>query len=154
MPSSHRRNRTLELALAEAAVDANEEPDSGSLFRARLAAGDYDALIGQGLRRTLQRAAADSSLEAEIGALRVALAKLLNEEDDASRLAAGVSRVAGVAVQAARLRNSASADGEGFRSTLLRELDAYEKELAGRTGQNQDKDKAKNKEMTNDDADG
>jgi hypothetical protein len=164
MPSSHRRNRTPEpelarphaLALAEDPADTGEreQPDTPSLFRARLAAGDYDALIGQGLRRTLQHAAADATLEAEIGALRVALAKLLNEEDDPSRLAAGVSRVAGVAVQAARLRNSASADGESLRSAMLRALDEVEKEHARCFGQGKDEEKDTSEEMQSDDVDG
>lgn len=127
MPSSHRRNRSTKQHPSD--LDAGEEPHTLSLFRTRLAAGDYDAVIGKGLRRTLQGAAADATLEAEVGALRVALAKLLREEDDPTRLAAGVSRVAGVAIQAARLRN-ASADVESFRNTFLRELDAFEKERA------------------------
>jgi hypothetical protein len=160
MPSSHRRKRSPEpeLALAGDPADTGEreQPDIPSLFRARLDAGDYDALIGQGLRRTLQHAAADVTLEAEIGALRVALAKLLHEEDDPSRLAAGVSRVAGVAVQAARLRNSASADGESLRSAMLRALDEVEKEHARRFGQGKDEEKNKDKseEMQSDDANG
>lgn len=97
-------------------------------FRKRLAAGNYDALIGQGLRRTLHGAAADQGLEAEIGALRLTLIRLLNEESDPSRLAVGVSRIAGVAVQAARLRNAPEADLESIRTLLLRELDAVEQE--------------------------
>jgi len=52
------------------------------------------------------------------------------EEDDPSRLAAGVSRVAGVAVQAARLRGGPHVDLDEIRALMLRELDAMEKEYA------------------------
>lgn len=113
--------------------DASPPADSRTAldrFRERLLAGNYDALIGRGLRRTLRGAAADASLEAEIGALRLTLVRLLNEEHDPSRLAAGVSRVAGVAVQAARLRTSPDADLEQIRALLLREIDAVEREYS------------------------
>lgn len=99
-------------------------------FRDRLADGNYDAVIGAGLKRTLHGAAADTGLEAEIGALRLTLVRLLNEERDPSRLAAGVSRVAAVAVQAARLRNAPEADVAEIRTALLRELDAVEREYS------------------------
>jgi hypothetical protein len=96
--------------------------DRLTMFRARLAAGDYDALLGPGLREILRGAAADPGLEAEIGALRLALARLLEEERDASRLASGVARVAGVAVQAARLRQGSGAETEGMQASLRRVL--------------------------------
>lgn len=109
---------------------SGEQQSLLSLFRQHLLAGSYDALIGQGLRSTLRGAAADTGLEAEIGALRLALVRLLNEERDPSRLAAGVSRVAGVAIQAARLRSGPDVDLEQIRAFMLGELDAIERELA------------------------
>ncbi len=99
-------------------------------FRERLLTGSYNAVIGQGLPRTLRAASRDTGLETEIGALRLALVRLLMEEDDPSRLAAGISRVAGVAVQAARLRGGPRADLDEMRALMLRELDAMEKECA------------------------
>lgn len=99
-------------------------------FRERLAGGSYDAVIGMGLRRTLRGAAADTGLEAEIGALRLTLVRLLNEEHDPSRLAAGVSRVASVAVQAARLRGGPDADLNEIQTLMMRELEAVEREYA------------------------
>lgn len=114
--------------------DANESstPDPPSpfgKFRKKLRAGSYDALIGAGLRHTLRGAAADDGLEVEIGALRLTLVRLLNEESDPTRLAAGVSRIAGVAVQAARVRNTPDADVAHIRSFLERELDILEREI-------------------------
>jgi hypothetical protein len=115
-------------------VEDGEGPGAGAGgalagFRARLATGDYDALLGAGLRGALQGAAADEGLEAEIGALRLALARLLQEEADPSRLATGVARVAGVAVQAARLRRLPGA-GDEVRAALLQALAEYEAEQA------------------------
>jgi hypothetical protein len=107
-------------------------------FRQRLRAGNYDALLGHGLRRTLQGAAADAGLEAEIGALRLTLIRLLNEEHDPSRLAASVARIAGVAVQAARLRVGADTDLTTIRTHLLRELEAVEQEVAEETQRRQE----------------
>ncbi|MBA2597062.1 MAG: hypothetical protein M3Q50_09490 [Chloroflexota bacterium] len=98
------------------------------MFRARLAAGNYDAVLGRGLRNSLRDAATDTGLETEIGALRLTLARLLQEETNPSRLAAGVARVAGVAVQAARLRTNPDADFEELRSVLMRGLDTIESE--------------------------
>lgn len=100
-------------------------------FRALLASGDYDVLLGPGLRGVLGGAAADEGLEAEIGALRLALARLLQEEEDPSRLATGVARVAGVAVQAARLRRLPGA-GDALRDALSQGLADYEAEQAAR----------------------
>jgi len=100
-----------------------------ALFRKRLAAGNYDAILGFGQRRTLRAAAADTGLEAEVGVLRIILIRLLNEEPDLSRLAVNAARLLGVAVQAARLRSAPEGDLEDVRNLLARELDAFEKEL-------------------------
>jgi hypothetical protein len=109
-----------------------DEPGRGlAAFRDRLKAGDYDAMLGPGLRGTLRGAAEDAGLEAEIGALRLVLVRLLEEEQDPSRLAAGVARVAGVAVQAARLRQGGEAEMEEMRAVLLRGLEALEAEQEG-----------------------
>lgn len=114
----------------DSATQSSDPRDLLARFRDRLLAGSYDAVIGQGLRRTLRAAARDTGLETEIGALRLALARLLMEEGDPSRLAAGVSRVAAVAVQAARLRNGPHADLDEIRALMLRELEAVETEYA------------------------
>ncbi len=122
----------------EAEDDEEMAADAGGLaaFRARLEAGDSDAVLGPGLRGTLRGAAADPGLDAEIGALRLALTRLLREERDPARLATGVARVAGVSVQLARLRQHGDAAGESLRAAILRHLaiiDA-EEEGGGETG--------------------
>jgi hypothetical protein len=104
-------------------------------FRERLAAGDYDAVLGPGLREALRGAAADASLEAEIGALRLVLARLIQEEGDPARLASGVARVAGVSVQAARLRQGVAGDGEDLRAGLARAWAEFEAEMEQEGGE-------------------
>ena len=81
-----------------------ESNDPLATFRARLESGRFNTVLGHALRRTIRDAATDPGLDAEVGALRLALARLLTEERDPSKLAAGVSRLTAVAVQAARLR--------------------------------------------------
>lgn len=78
-------------------------------FAERLSAGDYTSLLPPGLRDALRQASADAGLEAEMGALRVALLRLLQEERDPSRMAAGIARVAGVALQALRQQQAGRA---------------------------------------------
>jgi hypothetical protein len=124
------RDRARSRQHAGQSSDTTESRSLLARFRERLATGSYDAVIGEGLRSTLRAAAADTSLAAEIGALRLTLVRLLNEEHDPSRLAAGVSRIAAVAVQAARLRGGPDGELDQIRTLLLRELDAVEKEFA------------------------
>lgn len=120
-------------------VDSANDDDGGgdalATFRARLAAGDYDALLGPGRREMLRGAAADPGLDAEVGSLRVALARLLDEERDASRLAAGVARLAGVAVQAARLRQGSEGGTRDMKAVLQRVLGEIDAELAESRGE-------------------
>jgi hypothetical protein len=121
-------------------ADPDETPDRLALFRERLASGEYDAVIGEGLRRTLHDAAQDTTLEAEIGALRVALARLLHDEDNPIRLASGIARVAGVAVQAARLRGSASTEVAEIRNAILGQLELIDREHARNARQDKETD--------------
>lgn len=106
--------------------DPGRDEDTGAdrleTFRSSLAAGDYDAMLAPGLREVLRDAATDPGLDEEVGALRVALTRLLSEERDASRLAVGVARVAGVAVQAARLRQGSEGGADETQAILRRVL--------------------------------
>ena len=69
-------------------------------FAARLSAGDYASLLPPGLRDALRQASADAGLEAEIGALRVALLRLLQEE----RNGRGCKRMISFSASAAKPR--------------------------------------------------
>ena len=94
----------------DAASADQESVDPAAEFRARIEAGDYRALLGAALTAVIQQAAAAPGLDDEIGMLRVVLARLLIEEDDPNRLAAGASRIVHVAVQAARARHALRGD--------------------------------------------
>lgn len=71
-------------------------------FRRRLAEGDYRSLFDEQIARAMAQAATGEGVFDELGALRFVMARLLFEEDDLTRLATNVARVAGVAVQTAR----------------------------------------------------
>ena len=86
------------------------ERSGAAEFRRRLAQGEYRGLFPPPLGEVLAQAAADRPLLDEIGALRVTLARLLAEEEDPSKLAAGVARIAGVAIQAARAQQAIGGD--------------------------------------------
>jgi hypothetical protein len=79
-------------------------------FQERLARGEYRALFEPSLNEVMHQAAEARALVDEIGAVRVALAKLLAEEEDASKLATGVARLASVAIQAAKAQRSLSGE--------------------------------------------
>ncbi len=113
----------------EQSSDSEDEAGRES-FAARLSAGDYASLLPPGLRDALRQASADAGLEAEIGALRVALLRLLQEERDPSRMAAGIARVAGVALQALRMREAGNAIAADLRLTVVQALLTIEAEAA------------------------
>lgn len=96
-------------------------------FQRRLASGDYRQLFGEVLREIVEQAAEEPGLADEIGVLRVVLARLLVEERDPAQLAASVSKVAGVAIQAARAQRAISGEGAdgltGAITQILMELD-------------------------------
>jgi hypothetical protein len=83
-----------------------EANDPAAAFRARIEEGDYRRLLGAAMHSVIQQAAAEPGLDEEIGMLRVVLARLLVEEGDPAKLAAGAARIAHVAVQAARARHA------------------------------------------------
>jgi hypothetical protein len=111
--------------------DQDQDRDQGDdgvrvRFLARVRAGEYRALAEEGLAETVARAAQGPGLAAEIGMVRVALARLLEEEPDAGRFATGVARLVAVAVQAARVERAGAgaedADLAALVAALRREL--------------------------------
>jgi len=77
-------------------------------FRERLEAGDYRELFGGRLGEVMAQAAEKAGVADELGALRIVLARLMEEEDDLVVLAGLVARVASVSIQAARLQRAIS----------------------------------------------
>ncbi len=95
-------------------------------FQERLEARSYKALYDDPIANVMHQAAAmvaEQGLLDELGALRIVLARLVMEEQDLSRLAANVTRVAHVAVQAARAQRVISgAAAEGLTNALTQVL--------------------------------
>jgi len=96
---------TANKAKVPAAPSPGKSDPAADAFRRALATGDLAALSGTPINRLIQEAAADVGRRGvvdELGALRIVLTRLVNEQDDLDRLTANVTRVASVALHAAR----------------------------------------------------
>ena len=67
----------------------------------------------------------------------MALLRLLQEERDPSRMAAGIARLAGVALQALRLQQAGNAGAPELRLVVVQELLTIEAEAAEKQKQKQ-----------------
>ncbi len=124
---------------AHCARHAKDEPDERpeeasddayARFQELLGRGEYVGFFDDKLIEVMRQAAqamSDRGLTEEIGALRVVLSRLVKEEKDLTKLASSVTRVASVAVQAARTQRAITGDAaQGLTSALtqiLAELD-------------------------------
>ncbi len=70
----------------------------------------------------LREGAAIRGLDEELGAIRFALAKLLAEELDASKLAAGVARLTSAAVQAMKMEQAIGDETDESLADLLNQI--------------------------------
>ena len=99
-------------------------------FRARLESGDYRELFGGRLGEVMAQAAEEASVADELGALRIVIARLMEEEDDLEVLAGLVARVASVSIQAARIQRAITGQlAESLTdavTTILADLDGSE----------------------------
>ena len=127
MPRRNTARRTTTPTDRTAAATPDPREQAHAAFQARLRTGDFDAVLGRGLRRTLRAAAADQTLDLEVGALRLALARLLQEEDDTTKFAATVAQVARVALQAAAQRPGPNSEMDEIHTHLLRVLDEMDR---------------------------
>ncbi len=91
-------------------------------FQERVESGRYADLLDERVRRVLREGAAIPGLDEELGAIRFALAKLLAEELDASKLAAGVARLTSAAVQAMKLDRARGDAAETSLAELIEEI--------------------------------
>jgi hypothetical protein len=98
-------------------VDAQRER-----FRERVEQGRYDGLLDSSVRKVLREGAAIRGVDEELGAIRFALAKLLAEEPDASKLASGVARLTSAAVQAMKLGQSIGDETDRSLADLLNQI--------------------------------
>jgi hypothetical protein len=91
-------------------------------FQERVGRGRYDDLLADSLRAILREGAAIRGLDEELGAIRFALAKLLAEELDAGKLAAGVARLTSASVQAMKVEHALGDATDASLSDLLNEI--------------------------------
>jgi hypothetical protein len=91
-------------------------------FREAVMSGRYDALLDSSMRAILREGAAIRGVDEELGAIRFALAKLLAEESDASKLASGVARLTSASVQAMKMGQSISDETDESLADLLNEI--------------------------------
>lgn len=89
---------------------AGEVGARAAAFRQRMAGGNYRDLLAREVAQIITQAGREGSLIEEIGALRVVLTRLLDEEDDPRRLAESIPRVVGATVRA--LKTQRTIDGE------------------------------------------
>ena len=71
-------------------------------FRSRVEGGDFAILFSGKMQETLERAAEDAQLGLELGALRVALVRALQEIEDPGEMSTMVSRIANASARTAR----------------------------------------------------
>jgi len=116
-----REGRDVQAAVhraAHAAMRAVGPPDDESAeqrrraaddFRRRIEAGDFRGLFDAKLAEIMAQAAAETQLAEEIGALRVAIARVMNQlpqEDDPTKLVTSLARLTHASVQAHRARHA------------------------------------------------
>lgn len=83
-------------AVARVGDGKRDEGEVRGAFRQRIERGEYGTLLEVPLRAVVRQAAAERSLDEEIGALRIAAKRMLMEEEDPARMALGLSRVTSV----------------------------------------------------------
>ncbi len=107
--------------------DTDDRPEDLSVelrerFHQRVMQGRYDELLDPSLRDVLHDGAAIRGLDEELGAIRFALAKLLAEEQDASKLASGVARLTSASVQAMKMDQAIGDETDESLADLLNEI--------------------------------
>ncbi len=92
-------------------------------YERALETGSLDELHATSINRLIQQAAVDVDRKGvvdELGALRIVLTRLVNEQQDLDALTANVTRVATVALQAARTQRTI---GQGTAALIAGALD-------------------------------
>ena len=81
-------------------------------FRSRVESGDFAILFSGKMQETLDRAAEDAQLGLELGALRVAMVRALQEIEDPGELSTMVSRIANASARTVRANMAVQRDRE------------------------------------------
>ena len=91
-------NREME-RLARIA-DREDRKLAAAKFRGRVERGDFALLFSRGMRETLAAAGQDLELELELGAIRLSLARVIEEMEDPREMSLAVARLSNAAVRA------------------------------------------------------
>ena len=82
-------------------------------FRSRVESGEFAILFAGKMQETLDRAAEDAQLGLELGALRVALVRALQEIDDPAELSMAISRLTNAAARTSRVEMARRKETKG-----------------------------------------
>ncbi len=91
-------------------------------FQRRVDRGRYDELLRPQVRELMRAGAAIHGLDEELGAIRFALQKLMAEETDANKLAAGIARLTSASVQAMKLGQALGNASDASLADLFNEI--------------------------------
>jgi len=96
------RQLTREMERLGRITDEESKRREVGKFRKRAESGDFAILFSGQMRETLDRAAMDAELNMELGALRVALVRALQEIEDPAEMSTMIARIANASARAAR----------------------------------------------------
>lgn len=109
-------------AVPDEAINAELAPDepTGEAWLRALAAGDEAARLPEPLRALIAAAGREGRLEAEIGALRLVIERLLAEVGDADRLATLLPRLTNAIVRAQQAQRALGGEADDELAELIR----------------------------------
>jgi hypothetical protein len=96
------RQLTREMERLGRITDGEAKKREVGKFRKRAESGDFAILFSGKMQETLDRAAEDAQLGLELGALRVALVRALQEIEDPAEMSTMVSRIANASARTVR----------------------------------------------------
>jgi hypothetical protein len=96
------RQLTREMERLSRITDKDARAHAVRKFRSRVERGDFAILFSGKMQETLERAAADAQLGLELGALRVAMVRAIQEIDDPVEMSLAISRIANASARTAR----------------------------------------------------
>lgn len=107
------RQLTREMERLGRITDKEAKAHAVRKFRRRVESGDFAILFSGKMQETLDRAAEDAQLGLELGAVRVALVRALQEIDDPAQLSTMVSRLANASARTVRANAAVRRERDG-----------------------------------------
>jgi hypothetical protein len=83
-------------------TDARAKEAAVGKFRARVEQGDFALLFSRSMQDSLDQAAENAELRTELGAVRLAMARALQEIDDPTQMSMAISRLANASARTMR----------------------------------------------------